>query len=113
MQRKNVSVMSLVLVLLLVTSALLVACTAVAPAPAAPAAGGEANQATEQPAAAAAGNFKPVWYAPAPHPYFEDVRKGIEAFEKETGITVEKQIGPDLEAGQPEPAHGSVGRQGL
>jgi ribose transport system substrate-binding protein len=97
MQRKNVRFVSLVLVVLLITSTLLAACTAVTTAPAAPAAGGEAAEATaaaaEQPAAA--GNFKPVWYAPAPHPYFEDVRKGIEAFEQETGITVEKQIGPD------------------
>lgn len=51
---------------------------------------------TSIPAApAAAPAFKPIWYAPAPHPYFEEVRKGIEAFEAETGITVEKQIGPD------------------
>lgn len=96
MQRKKASVMSLVLVALLVTSALLAACTAVTTAPAAPAAGSEATEAAEQPAAAApAGDFKPVWYAPAPHPYFEDVKKGIEAFEKDTGITVEKEIGPD------------------
>ena len=40
-------------------------------------------------------NFKVVWYAPAPHPYFEDVRKGVDAFEKDFGVTVEKQIGPD------------------
>ncbi len=97
MQRKKASVMSLVLVALLVTSALLAACTAVTTAPAAaPAAGSEATEAAEQPAAAApVGDFKPVWYAPAPHPYFEDVKKGIEAFEKDTGITVEKEIGPD------------------
>ncbi len=97
MQRKNARLVSLVLVVLMVTSSLLAACTAVTTAPAAPAAG-EAEQATteaaEQPAAAA-GDFKPVWYAPAPHPYFEDVKKGIEAFEAETGITIEKQIGPD------------------
>ena len=30
-----------------------------------------------------------------PHPYFEHVKKGVEAFEKDIGITVEKQIGPD------------------
>ena len=97
MQRKKASVMSLVLVALLVTSALLAACTAVTTAPAAaPAAGSEVTEAAEQPAAAApAGDFKPVWYAPAPHPYFEDVKKGIEAFEKDTGIAVEKEIGPD------------------
>ncbi len=96
MQRKKASVMSLVLVMLLVTSALLAACTAVttAPAaPAAPAAGEAATQTAAEPAAA--GDFKPVWYAPAPHPYFEDVKKGIEAFEKDTGIAVEKEIGPD------------------
>jgi ribose transport system substrate-binding protein len=99
MQRKNVRLMSLVLVVLLLASALLAACTAVTTAPAAPA----ADQAAEQPAAdepaAAAGDFKPVWYAPAPHPYFEDVRKGIEAFEAETGVVVEKQIGPDWKQG--------------
>lgn len=99
MQRKNIRFVSLVLVMLMIVSTLLAACTAVTTAPAAPATGGEAEQAAaeaaEQPAAAASGNFKPVWYAPAPHPYFEDVRKGIEAFEQETGITVEKQIGPD------------------
>jgi ribose transport system substrate-binding protein len=95
------------LLVLMLASTLLAACTGVTTAPAAPAAEGDAAQATAaaaeesaaagQPAAdsAAAGDFKPVWYAPAPHPYFEDVRKGIEAFEAETGITVEKQIGPD------------------
>ena len=40
-------------------------------------------------------DFKVVWYAPAPHPYFEDVRKGVDAFEKDFGVTVQKQIGPD------------------
>jgi ribose transport system substrate-binding protein len=95
MQQKKASVMSLVLVMLLVTSALLAACTAVTTAPAAPAAGEEATQTAEEPAAAAAGDFKPVWYAPAPHPYYEDVRKGIEVFEKDTGIAVEKEMGPD------------------
>jgi ribose transport system substrate-binding protein len=38
---------------------------------------------------------KIAWYVPAPHPFFEEVKKGVEAFEKETGITVEKQVGPD------------------
>jgi ribose transport system substrate-binding protein len=98
MQRKNVKVVSFVLVVLLAMSVLLAGCTAVTTAPAVPAAGGEADQATEAAAeqpAAASGSFKPVWYAPAPHPYFEDVKKGIEAFELETGISVEKQMGPD------------------
>jgi ribose transport system substrate-binding protein len=98
MQRKKASVMSLVLVMLLVTSALLAACTAVTTAPAAPVTGGEATQAAEE-TVAAAGDFKPVWYAPAPHPYFEEVRAGIEAYEAESGIAVEKQIGPDWEQG--------------
>lgn len=40
-------------------------------------------------------DFKAAWYASAPHPYFEDVKKGVEAFEKEFGVTVEKQVGPD------------------
>lgn len=39
--------------------------------------------------------FKAAWYASAPHPYFEDVKKGVEAFEKDFGVTVEKQVGPD------------------
>jgi ribose transport system substrate-binding protein len=38
---------------------------------------------------------KMVWYASAPHPYFEEVVKGVEVFEKEFGIEVLKQIGPD------------------
>ncbi len=38
---------------------------------------------------------KIAWYAPAPHPYFEEVRKGVEAFEKDYGIQVIKQVGPD------------------
>lgn len=103
MLRKNVNQVSLVLVVLLLAGALLAGCTAVTTAPAAPAAeapaaASEDSAAAEQPAAAA-GDFKPIWYAPAPHPYFEDVRKGIEAFEAETGIAVEKQIGPDWKQG--------------
>lgn len=95
MKRHQVRLYSLVVVLLLIMTAALAACAAPVAAPAAPA----AEQATEAPAAeqpaAAAGDFKPVWYAPAPHPYFEEVRKGVEAYEADTGIAVEKQIGPD------------------
>ncbi|WP_411679800.1 sugar ABC transporter substrate-binding protein [Clostridium thailandense] len=40
-------------------------------------------------------DLKIAWYASAPHPYFEDVKKGVEGFQKETGITVTEQIGPD------------------
>lgn len=36
-----------------------------------------------------------VWYASAPHPYFEEVQNGVEAFEEEYGIEVTKQIGAD------------------
>jgi ribose transport system substrate-binding protein len=36
-----------------------------------------------------------AWYIPAPHPYFETVRVGVEAFEKEYKIPVRKQVGPD------------------
>lgn len=88
-----------VFVSLMVILSMLAACTApvAAPAPAKPAGAEATAAATEAQAAApaAAGDFKPVWYAPAPHPYFEQVKLGVEAFEKDTGITVEKQIGPD------------------
>ncbi len=97
MGSKQLRVVSIFLLLAMLVSAL-VACVAPA-APAAPAAAPAAAEATAAPAAEAAapvaGDFKPVWYAPAPHPYYEDVRKGIEAFEADTGITVEKQLGPD------------------
>jgi ribose transport system substrate-binding protein len=36
-----------------------------------------------------------AWYIPAPHPYFDTVRVGVEAFEKEYKIAVRKQVGPD------------------
>lgn len=39
--------------------------------------------------------YKIAWYASAVHPYFDLVKKGVEAFEKKTGIVVVKQIGPD------------------
>ncbi len=38
---------------------------------------------------------KIVWYAPAPHPYFDEVKMGVEQFVKEQGIEVDMQIGPD------------------
>ncbi len=52
-----------------------------------------AGGAGEKKATAAAARF--AWYIPAPHPYFDTVRVGVEAFEKETGIQVKKQVGPD------------------
>lgn len=36
-----------------------------------------------------------AWYAPAPHPYFDDVKKGVEKFQQEQGVEVVMQIGPD------------------
>ncbi len=36
-----------------------------------------------------------AWYVPAPHPYFDAVKIGVEAFEKDFGIQVKKQVGPD------------------
>jgi ribose transport system substrate-binding protein len=36
-----------------------------------------------------------AWYIPAPHPYFDTVRVGVDAFEKEYNIPVKKQVGPD------------------
>ncbi|HHW87147.1 MAG TPA: substrate-binding domain-containing protein [Chloroflexi bacterium] len=98
MKQQQVKLISLVMVAVFAISLVLAACAVPATAPSAPA-GGEAAStdvaAPEAAAPAADSNFKPVWYAPAPHPYFEEVRKGVEAFEAETGIKVEKQIGPD------------------
>ena len=111
MEKKSRS-MSAVVILMLVMGMILGACAPAATAPtAAPAkptdapapaakptdAPAPAAQPTDVPAAPApaSGDFKVVWYAPAPHPYFEDVKKGVEAFEKDFGVTVEKQIGPD------------------
>jgi ribose transport system substrate-binding protein len=36
-----------------------------------------------------------VWYIPAPHPYFDTVKVGVEAFAKEYKIDVKEQVGPD------------------
>ncbi|HTX72534.1 MAG TPA: sugar ABC transporter substrate-binding protein [Rectinemataceae bacterium] len=36
-----------------------------------------------------------AWYASAPHPYFDSVKLGIDAFAKEYGIDVKEQVGPD------------------
>ncbi len=52
-----------------------------------------AGGAGEKKAPAAAARF--AWYIPAPHPYFDTVRVGVEAFEKEYSIPVKKQVGPD------------------
>lgn len=100
MKKQHVKLFSTIMLLALTLTMVLSACAAPVAAPAAAPAAEEA--AATEPAAAegeaaapAAGDFKPVWYAPAPHPYFEEVRAGVEAFEAETGITVEKQIGPD------------------
>ncbi|MFQ3632169.1 sugar ABC transporter substrate-binding protein [Roseiflexus sp.] len=84
MKQQQAKLCSIVTLVALVLTMTLVACGAPVASP------------TSTPAAqATAPTFKPIWYAPAPHPYFEEVRKGIEAFEAETGIKVEKQIGPD------------------
>jgi ribose transport system substrate-binding protein len=47
------------------------------------------------PSLAAAAPAKLAWYIPAPHPYFDAVKVGVEAFEKEFGVQVKKQVGPD------------------
>ncbi len=39
--------------------------------------------------------YRIAWYAPAVHPYFDAVQKGVKAFEADTGIAVHQQIGPD------------------
>ncbi len=36
-----------------------------------------------------------VWYIPAPHPYFDTVKVGVEAFAKDYNIAVKEQVGPD------------------
>lgn len=36
-----------------------------------------------------------AWYVPAPHPYFDKVKVGVEAFAKEFNIPVKLQVGPD------------------
>lgn len=40
-------------------------------------------------------DLKMAWYAPAPHPYFDEVQKGVEKFAQEEGVDVTIQIGPD------------------
>lgn len=42
-----------------------------------------------------AADYKIAWYAPMVHPYFDAVKQGVEAFEKDTGIEVLKQIGQE------------------
>lgn len=41
------------------------------------------------------GTKKIVWYGLMVHPYFEQVKQGVEAFEKDTGVSVKKQIGQE------------------
>lgn len=55
----------------------------------------EAAPAEETEAPAASSDVKIAWYAPAPHPYFDDVKKGVEKFQEEQGVEVIMQIGPD------------------
>ena len=43
----------------------------------------------------AAEETKIAWYAPAPHPYFDEVKKGVEKFMEEQDTEVIIQIGPD------------------
>jgi len=38
---------------------------------------------------------KMAWYVSAPHPYFDSVKIGVEAFAKEYNIQVKQQVGPD------------------
>ena len=71
--------------------------------PKAPAEETKSGQTTDAPAADAAGEEKAgsdsatkiAWYAPAPHPYFDEVKKGVEKFQKDEGVEVVIQIGPD------------------
>ena len=40
-------------------------------------------------------DFAPVWYASAPHPYFDTVKPGVEAAGTEFGFAPVLQVGPD------------------
>jgi len=44
---------------------------------------------------AAPAEYKIAWFAPIPHPYFDANKKGIEAWEKDSGIEVKKVIGQE------------------
>ena len=77
------------------TTATATTAASTAAATTAAAAGTTKTDATEAPATTAASNLKMAWYAPAPHPYFDEVKKGIEKFSKDTGIDVIIQVGPD------------------
>ena len=46
-------------------------------------------------ACTAPADFAPVWYASAPHPYFDTVKPGVEAAAAEFGFTPVLQVGPD------------------
>jgi len=39
--------------------------------------------------------YKISWFAPMPHPYFDSVKKGIEAWEEDSGVEVKKVIGQE------------------
>lgn len=106
MKRNFPRTLALLSILMLALSIVLSACSAAPAAPAAesdaaaePAADesadGEAEASEEAVESESAGEYKLVWYASAPHPYFEEVLHGVEAFEADFGIEVEKQIGPD------------------
>jgi ribose transport system substrate-binding protein len=66
-----------------------------APATEAPATEAPATEAPMGFACTAPADFAPVWYASAPHPYFDTVKPGVEAAAKEFGFTPVLQVGPD------------------
>lgn len=55
------------------------------------AAAGEEAEGTDE----AGSDLKMAWYAPAPHPYFDEVQKGVEKFAEDESVDVTIQIGPD------------------
>lgn len=90
-----------VILLLALTGTVLTACGTSAPASET---GDQTAQKTDTDAAAASTpvenngeTIKMVSYFGAPHPYYEDVKVGVAAFEKDYGIPVEKKIGPDFQ----------------
>jgi ribose transport system substrate-binding protein len=39
---------------------------------------------------------KILWYSPTVHPFPQEVKKGVEAFEKDSGVTVQKSFGQEF-----------------
>lgn len=90
------AVLATTMVFLAACSSQTAATTTAAPAADTTTAAAATEAETEAPATTAAvSNLKLAWYAPAPHPYFDEVKKGVEQFAADTGVEVIIQVGPD------------------